>query len=375
MIDTFKITRSVNPNVFRFYIDNIQVSSDKLDPWVPLAKDGDLQSYIQRLLKQLGGRTFFLNFSNIQTAMPDTFRKLNRSLKHLFSEVGIPTGVRSVELELFLGNYSKTPGGIHQDSASVFCFPFLGKKAMRVWPDQAFRSPDALARGSNKKSTLICGDPGDLIFWPHSYWHVAESNGGMNGAINLAVFYDLSKEEFLDQLLDETAVERTKGRGILRQVKYRGVRPAVFAKDKGLPKNVESQLGKRWARNLRGCLDDVRKLWLKKISAAGFRDVLPITKGLTLSFKDTVRLHEGMVIYHEKIGAKSIFACGGRLIELPYHRRFSALAKEINASQNIPIDEICTKYATGAETPFADRNSVRRFMEVLCEYGAIKILD
>src|SRR6185436_729100 len=42
----------------------------------------------------------------------------------------------------------------------------------------------------NAASVVLQGKPGDVIYWPSSYWHVGEDAGGLSVAISLALFME-----------------------------------------------------------------------------------------------------------------------------------------------------------------------------------------
>lgn len=100
-------------------------------------------------------------------------------LAGLYARVGVPA--HRAEVDLFAGSYARTRRGIHLDSAAVFCFVIEGRKRIRLWPGSTF--PDDVGywyglkgeRKQRSKSMCLDGEPGDILYWPASYWHVGES--------------------------------------------------------------------------------------------------------------------------------------------------------------------------------------------------------
>jgi len=98
-----------------------------------------------------------------------------------------------VKLTLFLGNYRNTPYGVHLGGASNFKFVIAGRKRMRVWDDASVRDKDALSFTNRYRSRLsgsiaLDGAPGDVLYFPSSYWHVAEDSGRLSLSISVDLF-------------------------------------------------------------------------------------------------------------------------------------------------------------------------------------------
>ena len=115
-------------------------------------------------------------------------------LQRVFRSTGVPS---SVSLDLFLGNYRLSPFGIHKDNQDVITFIVLGNKRFYLWPSEHFSHRPELAGvparehahrvlqipvadGAEyaaivKEAIVVHGQPGDVMFWPASYWHCADN--------------------------------------------------------------------------------------------------------------------------------------------------------------------------------------------------------
>ncbi len=111
----------------------------------------------------------------------------------LYREVGLPN--RFAEIGLYLGNYRKTPFGVHVDGCGVFSFPIVGAKRFRIWkPSYAAKHP-SLERSFHyakhkAASKTLDAKVGDMTYWPSSAWHIAESNGSFSATWSLGVWVD-----------------------------------------------------------------------------------------------------------------------------------------------------------------------------------------
>src|SRR5207245_3009425 len=98
------------------------------------------------------------------------------------------------DVELFVSNNRLTPFGIHRDPASNFTLVVQGRKRMRLWPEAFFtrRPPmDAESYAAHLGQALTLeGEPGDLLYWPSSYWHVAESDGDLSVTMNICLYLE-----------------------------------------------------------------------------------------------------------------------------------------------------------------------------------------
>jgi hypothetical protein len=160
-----------------------------LEPLLPRAEDRGLEPYSARLRAALGGEDALFEMANLQRFAPGIWRRTRAFLAGLLAEVGLP-GQKS-DLDVFLGDYRMTPFGIHRDRASNFSVVVAGRKRFLLWPQGYFeargvrlnRSSPFEALDSREvepylaDATVLEGAPGDVVYWPSSYWHVAHSDG------------------------------------------------------------------------------------------------------------------------------------------------------------------------------------------------------
>ena len=98
-----------------------------------------------------------------------------------------PGGAHS---EIFFGNYTSSFFRVHKDSLETLTFIVRGRKRFLVWPYEVFADrpevfeggegaqinldPDLDYGAHRDKAIVLEGGPGDMLFWPATYWHVAE---------------------------------------------------------------------------------------------------------------------------------------------------------------------------------------------------------
>ncbi len=95
--------------------------------------------------------------------------RVREFLSGIYQFIGMP--VEATEASVFLGNYEKTPFGLHKDTCSMFMFVVAGRKRIRAWPDEYFRGKENVANTLDYEQFLndavtLEGGPGDVIYWP-----------------------------------------------------------------------------------------------------------------------------------------------------------------------------------------------------------------
>ncbi len=161
-----------------------------LDRHLPDRADGSLAGYVDRMRDQLRGRRFELVCHDIQVHDPITWTRARTFLEGLYAHVGLPAD--KAEAVLFLRDHDRTSFGVHRDDASVFMFVIAGRKRLLTWPPERFpgrpSTVSTLAYESDRAdATVLEAGPGDVLYWPSSHWHVAESDRGLSASVSLGL--------------------------------------------------------------------------------------------------------------------------------------------------------------------------------------------
>jgi hypothetical protein len=177
--------------------------------YLPRPEDGSLHPYLARLRRQIHGRRFGMQILTFETdwTMYQCFSPIADQLHEV---MGMPAG--GMDLVGFLGDYRRSPFGIHKDSQDVITFVVKGRKRMLVWPLEAFSDrPEVKQVGSTlagrgasivlrdqadyssavRMATVLDGQPGDVMYWPASAWHIADvgrRDSGLSMTITLGVY-------------------------------------------------------------------------------------------------------------------------------------------------------------------------------------------
>jgi ribosomal protein L16 Arg81 hydroxylase len=173
----------------RFFVDD-EIHFAHVKRHLPRPADRSLHAYRKRITESVRGARFGLvvvDYPSFDAELCKRVRKFLRPLREL-----IDSGVKSKTL-LFMGDYERTPVGIHQDPHGTFVFVIEGRKRFRAWPGDYF--PDAEKTTGRLRyrqfladAVTLEGAAGDLIYWPSSYWHIGEPVGGFSVTLNVGVF-------------------------------------------------------------------------------------------------------------------------------------------------------------------------------------------
>jgi ribosomal protein L16 Arg81 hydroxylase len=157
---------------------------------LPRRADASFDGYCKRMKQSHKNARFGLvvvDYPSFDAQIRNRVEKFLRPLKEL-----VASGINSKTL-LFLGDYERTPIGIHKDPHGTFVFVIEGRKRFRSWPSDFF--PDAKKitgclryRQFLDGATTLEGTAGDLIYWPSSYWHIGEPVGGFSITLNVGMF-------------------------------------------------------------------------------------------------------------------------------------------------------------------------------------------
>jgi hypothetical protein len=199
---------------FKFYISGIQAHPEDVLQILPLKKDKNLLGYHARM--QALFEDYCLVCDELLQVNAEKQALLVDFTSELYRHVGFPN--RFSEMGLYLGNYRKTPFGVHVDSCGVFSFPVVGNKKFRIWTSAFAKKNPKLDRAFEypkfKKDSLVLeASAGDLTYWPSSAWHIAEGDGSFSATWSLGVWLDKTHAEFFGDVLNKLVQKKLGSKG------------------------------------------------------------------------------------------------------------------------------------------------------------------
>lgn len=146
-------------------------------PWLPEQSDESIAGYASRMAEQLGGRRYALIVQVLHAFHPPQWKRECTFYSALWERIGLPsTGAITT---LFHGSYEHSPVGVHRDRFATFMHALSGRKRMRFWAGQPWSEPVSTVLDYKpylESSFTVDVEPGQLLYWPHRYYHVGESD-------------------------------------------------------------------------------------------------------------------------------------------------------------------------------------------------------
>jgi 50S ribosomal protein L16 3-hydroxylase len=167
---------------------------------IPFSEDGSIQGYAERLVQRMDCEKFDVMINHLQVHNADLWLRLREFFRPMYESLGFLPN--NTEVVLFLRNYKTTARGLHKDSASVFLFVIEGHKRIITWPNEYFREKpevwETLDYDRHLDNAIVLdGRPGDILYWPASYWHVGESDEQLSLSLSVGLHLKYKPSEAL----------------------------------------------------------------------------------------------------------------------------------------------------------------------------------
>jgi 50S ribosomal protein L16 3-hydroxylase len=304
-----------------------RVTQSDAGPLLPLPRDGNLQSYLQRLHQVLGGREFALVLADAHLHNTNVERSTRRFVRGLFDESGFPCG--GYDCNLFVGHYGITPFGVHRGMMSVLTLPVVGEKRFLMWPreygDTHADLHDAMQYPQHLPHAVdLTVAPGDLLYWPADYWHVKDNVPAFTATLSMGLWWDrpplaralLALSESLVQSLPDAkaaAIQDDSGASRLRLNPNKGNETAL---PEGL--NNAVALIERIAQ-IGFVRSSLLMEWLAFLSSGGLRTPRPLgsASGAVRPDERLQIVEPGLLRTSTSLPGERVVAAGGHAMRLP----------------------------------------------------------
>lgn len=339
-----------SPQGFKLFVEGQLQYAEDLLQFLPVKKDKSFLGYHARMEKYFSD--YCLVCDELLQVSQENRKPLQQFTENLFSHVGFPN--RFVEMGLYLGNYKKTPFGVHVDGCGVFSFPVVGKKTFRLWTPSFVEKNPALNRAHSyskfkKHSQVLEARPGDMTYWPSSAWHIAESDGSFSATWSLGVWVDRSHFDVIQEALSPLL---RKTLGVHGETKVTGQKNGLKSDQKkslhssdgqvvDLPKNFQETILKIESLSKNELHDAFLKSWLELISKQGFKTFplqIPPNK---ISLDSEIQISSLKSILWSKNRSKKMISCAfqGTVIELSPSHEMLYLIKDLNLGKQCRISD------------------------------------
>ena len=364
---------------FRFYVEQA-LREAEVAKHLPALSDGSLSGYAERVTLKLKGGQFALVVDHYHKHDVQTWLRLREFLRGLYGVVGVP-----VPLSLgavFVSNNERSPFGIHKDRHGAFTFVVEGGKRILAWPDEVFRDRSDVWGSLEyerflKEAIRLEGKPGDLIYWPSSYWHVAESIGGFSLTLAVPVFPQFDGGSDIFSHVTKTIESRLK---MTEEMRVYSSHPDRLQKsaDKA-PKVVKLVL--KTLREVSRSAEvsrDLRIAWLNRVTSFGFASVPAPRPHHTLKDDDLVRGQpQYPVVWLTQEDDEIICSANGHCFSICAHPNILKLLKRLNRGETLRVERVVAEYAGTASADGVEFEAlpedIRALLEKLYSLRAITI--
>lgn len=275
---------------FKLFVEGIRQYDDETLQLLPEKKDKSLTGYHRRMEKHFAD--YCLVCDELLQVSQESWELLSQFTHDLYKHVGFPN--RFSEIGLYLGNYQKTPFGVHVDSCGVFSFPAVGTKKFRIWKDSFVKkNPDLIEAHQydkfKKNSQVLTAQPGDMTYWPSQAWHIAESDGSFSATWSLGVWVDRPHQKVIAEAMTDFLEEALGLNAQLGLVPFKdlhqptgkvGSLPPLYRKTQAALEKLDRQ----------GLEDLLLQNWIGLVSKQGLKTFPRLPSPPRLSRSATVKL-------------------------------------------------------------------------------------
>jgi hypothetical protein len=313
----------------RVYLDGSLLPWDKrneeIAAMLPKQSDGGFDGFEDRMEASLGNRDYTISLPNIHRFDRTLWNRVCRLLDDLYQYVGLPNDWDGwVDSNSFIGRYSRTPFGVHWGPMAVLTFPVIGRKLFRGWDDDYVQKHPDLHDSHEYAdhlvtSRVLAGSAGDVIYWPSRFWHIAESDKAFTAAFSIGFWCEQVTANPTHQVLGAAR--------LLLDAKAPEASHRKFETERR-PKGDQYRTSARWlehAARLRTLIEDgkleraLKLIWLRGLSASGFRVVPPLREKISLATVTNTGaiVHKIAPILHCDLASDRLaVACGGYAFEV-----------------------------------------------------------
>jgi hypothetical protein len=335
-----------NPEGFKFYINGQKAYDEDVLQVLPVKKDKNLLGYHARMKAMFSD--YCLVCDELLKSNLENQALLTDFTDELYRHVGFPN--RFSEMGLYLGNYRKTPFGVHVDRCGVFSFPVVGVKKFRLWTSEFVQANPKLDRAFEyskykKDSMLMEIGPGDMTYWPSSAWHIAESDGSFSATWSLGVWVDKPHRDSLSQSLKGLLDEKLGSLGTAAMTSFKNLHEKS-GEVRQLPTAYVQSIEMLKSLSAAELQETFLKSWMVHISLQGFKNIPQVDFELGFKSKIHLRNDRAPILWQQGIANanKIFFSFGGALVESNKTSGLLKLVKAVNAGETCVVNA----YLTGA---------------------------
>jgi len=361
----------------RFYIGQAWQQAE-IGNYLLEAADGSLACYAERISRKLQGRRFGLIVNEYQSYNPEIWFRIRNFLRGLYAVVGIPPN--QSDTTIFLGNYERTPFGLHKDPLSVFTFVIEGQKRIVAWPDEVFHDRPEMHDSLDYeqflgRATVLEAAAGDLIYWPSSHWHIAESTGELSLSLTVGIDFGFYSPIHIFSSVVRMLQNRLLSSGTVdaQPLDYENRHQSADRLHGIIERAAQALSDVSREAELEQTL---RVAWMNHVTSFGFDGVPPPLPPIRLNDQDAVRVDSNFpLMWLTDDDDEIICSANGHAFSITAHPNIAKLFEELNKGDAHLVKRLVREYAGTKRVADVEyqlsRKEIRALLEKLCSLRAI----
>ena len=351
---------------------------------LPLREDGTMHGYLERVDKWLGGKRFGLTLNRCHAHHWGHWQQMTSFLSGFYEALGVP--LFGNDSTIFLGNYRYTPFGIHKDDLHIFNFIIEGKKTMSLWPFEQLAQREEVPKGDPdlihkpaavilrdqadeekllSQATLLHGEPGDMLYWPASYWHRAEPSPSPF-ALTASLGVNFRPPEALGMRMPPLWPGRVKNNELPGGRRWQ------------VPASVRNVIKQQSQRKVVLAAErDLTAEWTRYLTGAALDGAPPEAKEAPLTPQEWIRTHPNRPLVSVPLSEGHLLVSGvGRSTTLKpspaVRRRIDRLVESLNSGKPQQVEALEQAFFSKLTARAFTRSAFRALLDDLVRWHAVR---
>lgn len=312
------------------YLQGVGVAEDL--PWIlPSPADDSLDDYLDRVEGRASGREWSCAFSGLHRVSAAMWDRAASTAAQLEDRLDArPVG--RTDVDVFMGRYTATRVGIHQDFAHNLSYTLRGPKRLITWGPEL--EPLLPVHSTSYQHVLdqavvLNGRPDGFTYFPPEQFHIGESPDAATAAVNI-VFFEVANDPVEEALLPVRSVlgqarahSRLPSAGDGSTIDPHAVSEVYRAIEQGIDAGTFQRIA--------------TSRWLRSITSFRLESSRPYAKTRS-DMPDRIRLRTGARLVHVPDPSDSdvlLFSCDGNVSSCPRSPEVVELLERLNNGESV----------------------------------------
>jgi hypothetical protein len=181
--------------------------------------------------------------------------------------------------------------------------------------------------------------PGDIAYWPSTYWHIAESDGSFNATWSIGMWLNRPFSEVLLETIKPLLTQKLKLEADARSIYFENLEDKE-GRIENLPPILEQSLSTLLGISEGEFRNALKRFWLELASKQGFKNAPKIRSSIRLKKTDRVKGNPtNPILWSILSQGAHCLAVNGVVIELPYSASTDKTIRALNSGEECQVRE------------------------------------